>query len=226
MGLATGRNAALIVSCIVALIAVILMAIAFFSYGFREVHDTQKRGTKEYGLIRFCYVPDPPTYYNGPPMRPEDDSLKKMCHMRTYAPGVQYNIGNSRDHFGDFELATIILLVCAMVATVFGIGCSICTIFTAFGALAHSTLLLTGAVSALAGFLVYTYFSELKENQIDVVSGYQFNVYYSWAYYMTGAAAALIMSAFLISLFSSSLTLVRRGRAKHHHTKTVSTLPV
>ncbi|CAA92972.3 CLaudin-like in Caenorhabditis [Caenorhabditis elegans] len=207
-----GRICCIGFSSTFAIVSMILLAICMFSASFRYNLDNLG-GVKDYGLFRFCYTP------KSQPLSRDDDSNSKTCHLRNYINSAHCQEGGShtqpsRDCFGDFELASIILISASLGCCILAICFAICTIFTSFGALAHSVVLIAAAMCSLSGFLTYTYYYELKDNQYELVSGYQFQIHYGWAYYVFGFSSLLQWAAFVCSLFGSAFVLVHKNKKR------------
>ncbi|EPB67726.1 hypothetical protein ANCCEY_13186 [Ancylostoma ceylanicum] len=154
----------LIASSLLALIAVAIISSCLFSVSFRYITDHEHlKGTRYYGLIRYCFESELGSYGS-------DDSNADVCYLRTAAPKYATKI-EYKTQYGEFELATLILLSCAIASSLLAICFAICTIFTPFGALAHSVMLLVATICSISAFIVYTYFNELKDNQNETVNG-------------------------------------------------------
>ncbi|CAI2350333.1 unnamed protein product [Caenorhabditis sp. 36 PRJEB53466] len=204
------------VSSFLAVCSLILLVVVLFSASFRYNLDNLE-GTKNYGLFRFCYTPKTDSQSR------DDDSNSKTCHLRNYINSdycterhrATFNHEKSaRNCFGDFELATIILIAASMACSILAVFFSICTIFTSFGALAQSVVLVSAAICSLSGFLTFTYNYELKDNQYEVISGYQYQIHYGWAYYVFGVSSLLQWSSFVCSLFGSAFLLVNKNKKR------------
>lgn len=209
-----GKVCCLGLSSTLAVFSFILLTICMFSASFRYNSDSLG-GVKNYGLFRFCYTPETQTQSR------DDDSNSKTCHLRNYINSAYCQDRANSNHekstrncFGDFELATIILISASMGCCILAICFSICTIFTSFGALAHSVVLIAAAICSLSGFLAYTYYYELKENQYELVIGYQYQIHYGWAYYVFGFSSLLQWIAFVLSLFGSAFVLVHKNKKR------------
>uniref|UniRef100_A0A8R1HLP1 Uncharacterized protein n=1 Tax=Caenorhabditis japonica TaxID=281687 RepID=A0A8R1HLP1_CAEJA len=209
-----GRACCLGVSTFLAICSLILLIVCLCSASFRYNSDNLG-GMKNYGLIRFCYTPESQAKSR------EDDSNSKTCHLRNYINSGECQDSvtsshekSSRKCFGDFELATIILIAASVGCCLLALCFSICTIFTPFGALAHSVVLISAAICSLSGFLVYTYYYELKDNQYELMAGYQYQIHYGWAYYIFGFSSLLQWISFVLSLFGSALVLVHENKKR------------
>ncbi|PIC34228.1 hypothetical protein B9Z55_013947 [Caenorhabditis nigoni] len=210
-----GRKCCVGLSTVIAIFSLILLTVCMFSASFRYNSDSLG-GMKNYGLFRFCYTPETQTQSR------DDDSNSKTCHLRNYINSAYCQEKSNTNHdkstrncFGDFELATIILISASMACCILSICFSICTIFIRlFGALAQSVVLIAAAICSLSGFLSYTYYYELKDNQYELVSGYQYQIHYGWAYYVFGFASLLQWIAFVCSLFGSAFVLVAENKKR------------
>ncbi|EYC44133.1 hypothetical protein Y032_0471g2051 [Ancylostoma ceylanicum] len=193
----------LIASSLLALIAVAIISSCLFSVSFRYITDHEHlKGTRYYGLIRYCFESELGSYGS-------DDSNADVCYLRTAAPKYATKI-EYKTQYGEFELATLILLSCAIASSLLAICFAICTIFTPFGALAHSVMLLVATICSISAFIVYTYFNELKDNQNETVNGNIIRYHFGWAYYWSGGAAACLFVSFVCSLFASACVLVHK----------------
>ncbi|XGW29057.1 hypothetical protein V3C99_008674 [Haemonchus contortus] len=193
----------LISSSMLALLSVAIITACLFSVSFRYITDHEHlKGTRFYGLIRYCFESEYQRFGT-------DDSNADVCYLRTPAPAHATKI-EYKTHFGDFELATLILLSCAIASSLLAICFAICTIFTPFGALAHCVMLLTATICSLSAFIVYTYFNELKDNQNETLNGNITRYHFGWAYYWCGGAAACLSAAFICSLFASTCVLLHK----------------
>ncbi|CAD6197145.1 unnamed protein product [Caenorhabditis auriculariae] len=218
-----GRVCCLNGSAALAVVALALLTVCLFSASFRHNSDNNK-GTKYYGLIRFCY--EPPIDQQSR----DDDSNSKTCHLRNYIRSAQCEdtkgqlkeSKSTRNCFGDFELASVILIAIAMGCCLLSLVFTIWTIFTSFGALANSVVLLAAAISSLSAFLTYTYYYELKENQSEIIAGYQYLIHYGWAYYLLGSSAAILIVAFVCSVFGSAFVLVSKSRKRKSKVQSIS----
>ncbi|VDM65746.1 unnamed protein product, partial [Strongylus vulgaris] len=154
----------LISSSMLAILAISIITACLFSVSFRFITDHEHlKGTRYYGLIRYCFEPEFGVYGT-------DDSYADVCYLRSAAPRYATKI-EYKSQYGDFELATLILLSCAIASSLLAICFAICTIFTPFGALAHCVMLLSATICSISAFIVYTYFNELKDNQNETVNG-------------------------------------------------------
>ncbi|CAI2350332.1 unnamed protein product [Caenorhabditis sp. 36 PRJEB53466] len=209
------------VSSFLAVCSLILLVIVLFSASFRYNLDNLE-GTKNYGLFRFCYTPKTDSQSR------DDDSNSKTCHLRNYINSDQCssslrNRGGSnkeksaRDCFGDFELATIILMCISIVCCIIAFVFSFCAFSKQIRTISQSIdliFLLLAAICSLSGFLVYTYYYELKDNQYEVIAGYQYQIHYGWAYYVFGVSSLLQWSSFVCSLFGSAFLLVNKNKKR------------
>ncbi|KJH50064.1 hypothetical protein DICVIV_03785 [Dictyocaulus viviparus] len=132
---------------------------------------------------------------------------------------IRYCFESEFRTFGtEFELATLILLSCAVASSLMSIFFAIFTIFTVFGALAQCVMLLTAAICSISAFIVYTYFNELKDNQNETVNGNLIRYHFGWAYYWSGGASAGLFLAFICSLFASACVLLHNQQKKRINT--------
>lgn len=138
-----------------------------------------------------------------------DDSNADVCYLRTAAPKHASKV-DYKAQYGEFELATMILLSSAIASSLLSICFAIFTIFTVFGALAHCVMLLTATICSISAFVVYTYFNELKDNQNETVNGNIIRYHFGWAYYWSGGASAGLFAAFICSLFASACVLLHK----------------
>ncbi|ETN77131.1 hypothetical protein NECAME_11244 [Necator americanus] len=100
----------LISSSLLAVIAVAIIASCLFSVSFRYITDHEHlKGTRYYGLIRYCFESEFGSYGS-------DDSNADVCYLRTAAPKHATKI-EYKTQYGEFELATLILLSCAIAAS-------------------------------------------------------------------------------------------------------------
>ncbi|CAJ0931190.1 unnamed protein product, partial [Mesorhabditis belari] len=188
-----------------ALIAASALSACIFSISYRYVHNDETRGTKYYGLFRFCYEPNGEMPYTGGIDWPHNEY---SCHLRRRAPSnipIDY-----RQFYSDFELCTLILISLAILSSFMAVAFSICTLYSPLCSTAHSLVVFIAAISSTAGFIVYTYHNELKENQMESTNGVLYMYHYGWAYYYTAASSAILLIAFVISLVSSALYLRHR----------------
>ncbi|CAJ0602598.1 unnamed protein product [Cylicocyclus nassatus] len=193
----------LISSSLLALLAVAIITSCLFSVSFRYITDHEHlKGTRYYGLIRYCFESQFGRYGT-------DDSMADVCYLRSAAPRYLTKI-EYKAMYGDFELATLILLSCAIACSLLAICFAICSIFTPFGALAHCVMLLAAAICSVSAFIVYTYFNELKDNQNETVNGNIIRYHFGWAYYWSGGAAACLFCSFICSLFAAVFVLVHK----------------
>ncbi|CAB3409915.1 unnamed protein product [Caenorhabditis bovis] len=217
---ARGRVCCLSLSTALALLSCALLLVSLLSASFRYFDESGAR--RSYGLIRFCY--SPPSNERAV----EDDSNSKICHLRTYinsaycVSDISSSHKSTRNCFGEFELATIILMSASMACCLLAFFFSICTIFTSFGALAHSVILIAATICSVSGFFAYTFFYELKENQYETIKGYQFQLHYGWAYYIFGFAGFLQFVAVGCSLFGSAMVLVHKNKKRQSKVQSTS----
>ncbi|VDM60673.1 unnamed protein product [Angiostrongylus costaricensis] len=172
----------LIISSLLALISTAIIASCLFSVSFRYITDHENlKGTRYYGLIRYCFESEYQTFGTG-----------------------ECRFSSAEDRFfAEFELATLILLSSAIASSLLSICFAIFTIFTVFGALAHCVMLLTATICSISAFVVYTYFNELKDNQNETY-------HFGWAYYWSGGSSAGLFVAFICSLFASACVLLHK----------------
>ncbi|CAJ0579863.1 unnamed protein product, partial [Mesorhabditis spiculigera] len=191
-----------------ALIAASIITACIFSVSFRYVQNDESRGTKFFGLFRFCYEPNSDYPYSGG-MDLHAHEFGYACHLRRRAPKhvpVDY-----RQFYSDFELCTLILLALAVLSSFMAVGFAICTLYSPLCAAAHSLVVLIAAFSSTSAYIVYTYHNELKENQMESTNGQLYLYHYGWAYYYTAASAAILLVSFVLSLVSSALYLRHRS---------------
>ncbi|CAI5448362.1 unnamed protein product [Caenorhabditis angaria] len=211
-------------STFLAIFSVLLLLICLFSASFRYNSDNME-GVKKYGLIRFCYLP------KSIDISRDDDSNTKTCHLRSYINSAYCSENrnslnthdkSSRNCFGDFEFASILLISASIFCCILALFFAICTIFTSFGALAHSVVLIAAAICSCSGFLSYTYYYELKDNQYELIAGYTFLIHYDWAYYLFAFASSLQFLAFILSLFGSAFVLVHKNKKRQSKVQSMS----
>ncbi|KAE9415481.1 hypothetical protein Angca_001773 [Angiostrongylus cantonensis] len=107
---ARSRFIFLIISSLLALISTAIITSCLFSVSFRYITDHENlKGTRYYGLIRYCFESEYQTFGT-------DDSNADVCYLRTAAPKHASKV-DYKAQYGEFELATMILLSSAIASS-------------------------------------------------------------------------------------------------------------
>ncbi|CAI4231847.1 unnamed protein product [Auanema sp. JU1783] len=201
---AKSRGACLSLSCILSLAVAIIIIICLFSTGYRWLDDKGNfiRGKRSFGLLRYCWDPYETKTHSASP-----DTDGHLCYRRSKPPNDEKPLDLTY-YYADFEMITLILLSISAGSIIIGLCFAICSIFTKFGALSHCVMQLVATICCTSGFVVYTYFNDLRENQSEIISGTILMYHYGWAYYCTGACSVLSLLAFICSVFGSAFFII------------------